>query len=223
MTEHLPNGVSLSSLSCADQQIFIWNGDKGTATIWFNDRHIQITATKKSNNEIEIEIPKEAYEGNNTSQIAFKIAVTLDNADSIDWTQAKVYKNTVSVTNENNKELGTGEQTQTITNNRKEDLVEKGSKSVDGTNIIEYSVAVNKDGKDLLQDGEGGPLTIKDELKYELNPNDSKAKITLVPDSVKIYKRNVDCMKGDLLASSSYSYTYTETGIRGDWGVGDDY
>ena len=84
VTEHLPNGVSLSSLSCADQQIFIWNGDKGTATIWFNDRHIQITATKKSNNEIEIEIPKEAYEGNNTSQIAFKIAVTLDNADSID-------------------------------------------------------------------------------------------------------------------------------------------
>lgn len=223
VTEHLPNGVSLSSLSCADQQIFIWNGDKGTATIWFNDRHIQITATKKSNNEIEIEIPKEAYEGNNTSQIAFKIAVTLDNADSIDWTQAKVYKNTVTVTNENNKELGTGEQTQTITNNRKEDLVEKGSKSVDGTNIIEYSVAVNKDGKDLLQDGEGGTLTIKDELKYEHNPNDSKAKITLVPDSVKIYKRNVDGMKGDLLASSSYSYTYTETGIRGDWGVGDDY
>lgn len=37
VTEHLPNGVSLSSLSCADQQIFIWNGDKGTATIWFND------------------------------------------------------------------------------------------------------------------------------------------------------------------------------------------
>ena len=223
VTEHLPNGVSLSSLSCADQQIFIWNGDTGTATIWFNDRHIQITATKKSNNEIEIEIPKEAYEGNHTSQIAFKIAVTLDNADSIDWTQAKVYKNTVTVTNEDNKELGTGEQTQTITNNRKEDLVEKGCKSVDGSNNIEYSVAVNKDGKDLLQDGDGGTLTIKDELKYEHNPNDSKAKITLVPDSVKIYKRNVDGMKGDLLASSSYSYTYTETGIRGDWGVGDDY
>lgn len=223
VTEHLPNGVSLSSLSCADQQIFIWNGDTGTATIWFNDRHIQITATKKSNNEIEIEIPKEAYEGNHTSQIAFKIAVTLDNADSIDWTQAKVYKNTVTVTNEDNKELGTGEQTQTITNNRKEDLVEKGCKSVDGSNNIEYSVAVNKDGKDLLQDGDGGTLTIKDELKYIHHPWDSKAKITLVPDSVKVYKRNADGTKGDLLDSSAYSYTYTETGVRNGSALGDDY
>lgn len=172
---------------------------------------------------LKLRFPKEAYEGNHTSQIAFKIAVTLDNADSIDWTQAKVYKNTVTVTNEDNKELGTGEQTQTITNNRKEDLVEKGCKSVDGSNNIEYSVAVNKDGKDLLQDGDGGTLTIKDELKYIHNPWDSKAKITLVPDSVKVYKRNADGTKGDLLDSSAYSYTYTETGVRNGSALGDDY
>lgn len=223
VTEHLPDGVSLSSLSYGGQNKFTWDGDEGTATIWFNGHNVNITA-KKSNNNIVIEIPQEVYQDENTSQIAFKIAVTLDDADSIDWTEAKVYKNTVTVTNEDNKEFGTGEQTQTITNNRKENLVEKGGKTIDDrANIIEYSVVVNKDGKDLLQDGEGGTLTIKDELKYEHNPNDSKAKITLVPDSVKIYKRNADGMKGDLLASSSYSYTYTETGIRGNWSVGDDY
>lgn len=222
VTEHLPNGVSLSSLSYGDQNVFTWNGDVGTATIWFNGRSVNITA-KKLNNDIMIEIPQEVYQDENTSQIAFKIAVTLDDADSIDWTEAKVYKNTVTVTNENNKELGTGEQTQTITNNRKEDLVEKGCKSVDGSNNIEYSVAVNKDGKDLLQDGDGGTLTIKDELKYIHNPWDSKAKITLVPDSVKVYKRNADGTKGNLLDSSAYSYTYTETGVRNGSALGDDY
>ncbi len=222
VTEHLPDGVSLSSLSYGDQNKFTWDGDVGTATIWFNGHSVEITA-KKSNNDIVIEIPQEVYQDENTSQIAFKIAVTLDDADSIDWTKAKVYKNTVTVTNEDNKELGTGEQTQTITNNRKEDLVEKGCKSVDGSNNIEYSVAVNKDGKDLLQDGDGGTLTIKDELKYIHNPWDSKAKITLVPDSVKVYKRNADGTKGDLLASSEYSYTYTETGVRNGSALGDDY
>ena len=223
VTEHLPEGVSLSSLSCEDQQTFTWNGNKGTVTIWFNNQSIQITATKNSNNEIEIEIPKEAYEGNNTSQISFKVAVTLDNADSVDWTQAKVYKNTVTVKNENNKELGKDEQTQTITNNRKEELVKKSSKSVEGANIIEYSVDINKDGKDLLQDGEGGTLTLKDELKYEHNPWDSKAKVTLVPDSVKVYKRNTNGTKGDLLDSAAYSYTYTETGVRNGSVLDGDY
>lgn len=217
ITEHLPDGVSLSSLSYGENG-FTWNGDEGTATI----DGVKITA-KKSNNDIVIEVPQEVYQDENISQIAFKIAVTLNDADSIDWTQAKVYKNTVTVTNENNKELGTGEQTQTITNNRKEDLVEKGSKTIDGANIIEYSVAVNKDGKDLLQDGEGGTLTIKDELKYTHDPWYGEAKITLVPDSVKVYKRNADGTEGDLLDSSAYSYTYTETGVRTGGNIGDDY
>lgn len=219
VTEHLPEGVSLSSLSYGDQNKFTWDGDVGTAT---NGHSVKIIA-KKSNNDIVIEVPQEVCQDENTSQIAFKIAVTLDDADSIDWTQAKVYKNTVTVTNEDNKKLGTGEQTQTITNNSKTEVVKKTSGVEDGMDVIEYSVVVNKDGRDLLQNGKEGTLTLKDELTYFHNAYWGHFKITLAPDSVKVYKYNADGTEGDLLNSSEYSYTYTETGVKTGKHNGDDY
>ena len=222
VTEHLPDGVSLSSLSYGDQNKFTWDGDVGTATIWFNGHSVKITA-KKSNNDIGIEIPQKVYQDENTSQIAFKIAVTLDDADSIDWTEAKKYKNTVTVTKEDNKELGTGEQTQTITNNSKTEVVKKDSHVEKGMDVIEYSVVVNKDGRDLLQNGKKGTLALKDELTYSHDAYWGHFKITLAPDSVKVYKYNADGTEGDLLNSSEYSYTYTETGVKTGNHNGDDY
>ena len=222
VTEHLPDGVSLKSLSYWDQA-FTWNGNSGTCSLWINNHSVDITATKDSNNNIIIEIPQEVYEDTNTNQIAFKVSVTLDNADNLDWSQAKQYKNTVTVTNENNKELGTDDQTQTITNNSKTELVKKDGGIVGNTNTIAYSVVVNKEGKDLLQDGEGGTLTLKDELKYTHNAYYGKAQISLVPDSVKVYKYNADGTKGDLLGKNEYSYTYTENGVRTGQNDGDDY
>lgn len=200
LTEHLPKGVTLDSLK-KDDTLFSWAGNTGSIS------GTCITA-QKNENDIVITIPKEAYQ-NDVNSFIFKIDVKMDEVS--DWTKAKVYKNTVIVTDEQNREWGAGEQTQTITNNDETKVVRKsGKKNGNDASLLEYSVVINPKGKDLLQDGEGGTLNLKDILEYHYNPWDSKAKITLVPGSVVVYLMDSDGTKGSKLSSEEYSYTYRE-------------
>lgn len=200
LTEHLPEGVTLDSLK-KDDTLFSWAGNTGSIS------GTCITA-QKNENDIVITIPKEAYQ-NDVNSFIFKIDVKMDEVS--DWTKAKVYKNTVIVTDEQNREWGAGEQTQTITNNDETKVVRKsGKKNGNDASLLEYSVVINPKGKDLLQDGEGGTLNLKDILEYHYNPWDSKAKITLVPGSVVVYLMDSDGTKGSKLSSEEYSYTYRE-------------
>lgn len=200
LTEHLPEGVTLESLK-KDDTLFSWAGNTGSIS------GTCITA-QKNENDIVITIPKEAYQ-NDVNSFIFKIDVKMDEVS--DWTKAKVYKNTVIVTDEQNREWGAGEQTQTITNNDETKVVRKsGKKNGNDASLLEYSVVINPKGKDLLQDGEGGTLNLKDILEYHYNPWDSKAKITLVPGSVVVYLMDSDGTKGSKLSSEEYSYTYRE-------------
>lgn len=204
LTEHLPEGVTFESLK-KDDTSFSWNGDTGSIA------GTCITA-RKNGNDIVITIPKEAYL-KDVNSFVFKIDVKMD--EVTDWTNAKVYKNTVTVTDEHKKEWGVGEQTQTITNSEETKLVTKSGKpNGNDKSLLEYSVGINPKGKDLLQDGDGGTLNLKDVLEYDYNPWDSKAKITLVPGSVTVYLRNSDDTKGSKLSSEEYSYTYREEAIN---------
>lgn len=204
LTEHLPEGVTLESLK-KDDTSFSWNENTGSIA------GTCITA-QKNGNDIVITIPKEAYP-KDVNSFVFKIDVKMD--EVTDWTNAKVYKNTVTVTDEQNKEWGVSEQTQTITNSEETKLVTKSGKTNENdTSLLEYSVVINPKGKDLLQDGEKGTLNLKDILEYKYNPWYGKVKITLVPGSVDIHSMNSDGTKGSKLSSEEYSYTYREEAIN---------
>lgn len=204
LTEHLPEGVTLESLK-KDDTLFSWDGNTGSIS------GTCITA-QKNGNDIVITILKEAYQ-NDVNSFIFKIDVKMNEVS--DWTKAKVYKNTVTVTDEQNKEWGAGEQTQTITNSEETKLVTKSGKTNENdTSLLEYSVVINPKGKDLLQDGEKGTLNLKDILEYTYNPWYGKVKITLVPRSVDIHSMNSDGTKGSKLSSEEYSYTYREEAIN---------
>lgn len=204
LIEHLPQGVTLESLK-KDDTSFSWNENTGSIA------GTCITA-QKNGNDIVITIPKEAYP-KDVNSFVFKIDVKMD--EVTDWTNAKVYKNTVTVTDEQNKEWGAGEQTQTITNSEETKLVTKSGKTNgNDTSLLEYSVVINPKGKDLLQDGEGGTLNLKDILEYDYNPWYGKAKVTLVPGSVVVYLLNSDGTKGSKLNSEKYTYTYKEEAVN---------
>ena len=209
LTENLPSGVTLQDLSCQNQK-FNWNGDEGTVTV--NDA--VITAKKNSDNTITITIPKKCYENEYTTKLIFQIVVKLDNADSKDWTQSN-YTNSVTVTDENKNVIGTDTQTQEITNKTQISFLEKNGYQVEASNNVSYEVKINTDGEDLLQNGEGGTLTLQDILTYHYNPWWGKFKFTLVPNSVQLYYLNSDGTKGEKVSSDLYSYTYAESAVNG--------
>ncbi len=209
LTENLPSGVTLQDLSCQNQK-FTWNGDEGTVIV----NNAVITAKKNSDNTITITIPKQCYENEYTTKLMFQIAVKLDNADSKDWTQSN-YTNSVTVTDENKNVIGTDSQTQEITNKTQISFLEKNGYQVDASNNVSYEVKINKDGEDLLQNGEGGTLTLQDILTYHYNPWWGKFKFTLVPNSVQLYYLNADGTKGEKVSSDLYSYTYAESAVNG--------
>lgn len=205
LKEQLPEGVSLKSLKYDWQDIKI-NEETGEGSYSNNGNEIHV---KKENNLITITIPKVYYE-NGSTEFIFRIEAKLNEIS--DWSNAKVYKNTVTVTDSNNKQYGTDDQTQTITNSAETSFVEKKGVADNNRNVVSYSVEINKKGEDLLKNGSGGTLTLEDVLTYKYNGWASGAKITLVPNSVKVYYRNTDGTKGEALSDSLWSYVYKEEG-----------
>lgn len=220
ITEYLPDGVTLESLTVASEQCA--NGvsfnleevDKGTdketwrwkAGLYDADEGNYTINAKKYGNDIVISIPKELIPASEY-KICVDVVVKI-NDEGVTWkpdtsgnSSSASFSNHVSVTDIDRNDLGTASQTQTIIKVRNHGIIGKKAATRKGNNIP-YEITINPEGKDLVE--ESGQLTLTDELVY--NTNNSKVKMSLVPGSFKV----IDARTNQELSSNQYSMTYEE-------------
>ena len=219
--EKLPADVTLQDplkINAGQWREFRFNGEnQASVTIDSDNNHWVVTAEKKEDGLIEIQIPQEVVAYVKKSQesshnILLQISVKLDD-DAIWMDKENGYecvrlKNQVTVTTKSGTEIGRGEQTQTINKKKENNIIKKtmtGDKDNTGCvhNIIPYSITINPEAKDLLE----GTDTLK--LNDTINLYDrNNISLSLIQDSVKVYHVNSDGSKGEPLAPMEYPYTY---------------
>lgn len=120
----------------------------------------------------------------------------------------KAFKNIVEVI-KNDTVIGTDNQTQEITKNIYNNGLAKEAHydPIGNCSEIPYTLKINPEAQDFLPDSD--ELILEDELTY-YNHQSYPTKITLKPNSLKIYKLNPDGSKGDPLNEDEYSYIYEE-------------
>lgn len=218
--EILPPGIKLVSdegLRLRISGIFngpiVFLGNSGKIT---SDSY-EVTVLKQSEQEILLTIPPNvtAAVGNNT--IYLEVEAKID--DDLSWDmvneviQKKTFENKVEIFDDSSKKIGNASQIQVITKNDNHNVLKKEIKSIINEtmlkdNILSYTITVNPDGKDLIPGAD--TLLLKDRLSYQHNPWYENGSITLIPNSVKVYYRNSDGSKGDLLDKKEYPYQYKE-------------
>lgn len=223
--EKLPDGVTLQDplkIKIRNQEGSLTFGESSEVNSTISDDHVNqpIRGTKKSDGSVEIYLSEGAVASatkgttqigneNRLNTIHLKVNVKLD--DTIAWDavegdakkECKVLNNEVIVKDKTGTKLDTDIQTQTITKDKENDVIQKSSAGIDD-NTIPYSIIINAESKDLLEKAE--TLTLKDTVSLY---NDKGIRLSLVPNSVKVYYRNPDGTRGSQLPASECPYTYT--------------
>lgn len=214
--EKLPEDLGLTSLQLTIPNMGIWNTDiepgSNQVSWWNGSSNDTCVIERKDQGEvIQITLPSDQTKVL-TGSMELLVRAEIQNPE--DWPTdskgnyvTKIFTNTASVKAQNSQELGTASQTQEISRNHFSNAVMKEGKST-GDNKISYSLTINPESENLVLDTDR--LILRDQLTYEYNPWYSKATVSLVPGSVKIYQRNSDGTKGAQLPVESCPYTYTE-------------
>lgn len=252
ITETLPQGVTLTDLSIKSggQDKGPWLGNtslniEGGTTVsrWSQSSKTAVESVItvcNSNNQSIITIPKDLIPDLNdsaypkiwgmTSAIWLDVTVKIndnfsgwsqDNGSSLKYA---FFANSVSVSDSNNRNLGTAEQTQKITFDDNYNIIKKyalDDQAKKDNGIVTYRIEVNPDAETLLENG--AQLVLTDELKYKsknYNPNSwlqdaADQKVTLVPDSVIVYEKSGTTETP--LNKGNYSYVYQEKTLDTDW------
>ena len=178
---------------------------------------VTITANPDGSHSMVLTIPKELYK-TLAADSKIKLIVTAkitDDPAKWDSTQ-KNFTNTVSVTDSDLKDWGSADQTQEVSYNKHHDDVQKSAEQVnsnEASNTVEYSIIVNSNGTDILDDP-NIKLTLVDEMRYNYDPWNDQVTVSLVPSSVKVYHydETTSDHRGDELSLSEYSYIYEMLG-----------
>ena len=255
ITETLPQGVTLTGLSIKsggkDDGPWLNNTSlniEGDTTVsrWSQSSNTNVKSVItvcNSNNQSIITIPKDlipdlndpAYPKNWGMTSAIWLDVTVKINDNFSgWSQDNgsllkyaFFANSVSVSDSNNRNLGTAEQTQKITFDDNYNIIKKyalDDQAKKDNGIVTYRIEVNPDAKTLLENG--AQLVLTDELKYKSknyntwSKDAADQKVTLVPDSVIVYEKSGTTETP--LNKGNYSYVYQEKTLDTD-GEGTNY
>jgi hypothetical protein len=186
-----------------------------------DDGDIESGIAKKG--DLLIKIPQELASKLSGSSMTIHIEAKI--RDSV-WENSGTKVETAAITNavtvkkENGSELGSSSQTQTVAKDEYYNVISKDAAASQGgyfdNNIITYQVDINPDGIDMIPgkgtDESGNDrdhLTVKDSLLWWSSAS-SPASVMLVPDSVKVYRRNEDGSKGTLI---DCPYTYSPDNV----------
>lgn len=223
--EKLPEGVILQDplkvkIYNMEGRLEFKGSESASASIWDSQNNQPINAKKKSGDTIEIDISEGALNyvkgqatqiGNEHKFNTIYLEVNVKLNDTVAWTpvgedgkkEQKVLKNEVIVKDEDGKDLGGDDQTQTIIKEKENDVIKKACTGIED-NIVPYSITINPNGEDLLEGAD--TLTLKDTVTM---PGHWNIKLSLVPESVEVYYRNPDGSEGQRLSAAECPYTYT--------------
>ena len=256
ITENLPGNVVLTDLKIAtgkglwaqSTSLSLENGHSTSVGHYQQSsgpwRYYNVTVERVDNsqNKIKITVPKELIPDINDPNYAgwdmpstIWLDVTVKINDNFSgWSQGNgsslkyaFFANSVSVSDSNNRNLGTAEQTQKITFDENYNIIKKyalDDQAKKDNGIVTYRIEVNPDAKTLLENG--ARLVLTDELKYKsknYNTGSQDAadqKVTLVPDSVIVYEKSGTTETP--LNKGNYSYVYQEKTLDTD-GEGTNY
>lgn len=250
ITETLPQGVTLTGLSIKsggqDKGPWLENTSlniEGGTTVsrWSQSSKTAVESVItvcNSNNQSIITIPKDLIPDLNdsaypkiwgmTSAIWLDVTVKI-NDNFAGWSQDNgsslkyaFFANSVSVSDSNNRNLGTAEQTQKIIFDDNYNIIKKyalDDQAKKDNGIVTYRIEVNPAAKTLLENG--AQLVLTDELKYKSknyntwSEDAADQKVTLVPDSVIVYEKSGTTETP--LNKGNYSYVYQEKTLDTDW------
>lgn len=239
ITENLPDNVTLTELKISTGQ-GMWVSStplkEGDNTVKYysqsekKDYFYTVYVERKLDKQIVVTVPKElipdindsAYNGWGMNSTIWLDVTAKINDDFMVWSKDSetsikyaVFKNSVTITDSKNRDIGMDDQTQKITFDDNYNVIQKYAlNDQHENNNVTYRIEVNPDAKTLLE--EGGQLILTDILRYtskaySANTWESDAadqRVTLLPGSVNVYEKLGD--QEIPLPKKDYSYTYKE-------------
>lgn len=200
--DNLPEGIELVSIAGRDYLNNLTNiiiQDDGT--INGTDGYYQASGTYKDN-KLTLDVAPSST-GNKLSNGDYTIVLTckVDKDKINNYESGKIYtfKNSATVSNDDGN-IGSADQSQKWTEDTSHEeskVIDKTGKWDNNSRRVKYSISLNPDGKDIVEDSE--ILTLKDVFKYYsivycLQENGGSTKeiynvtARLIPDSVKLYQ-----------------------------------
>ena len=230
--DNLPEGIKLVSVAGGDNLRGLTNiiiEDNGT--INGTSGSYQVTGTYENNKVtlgVTLSTGKQLSKGDYTFILTCK--VNKDIINNYESGKTYTFKNSATVSNDDGK-IGSADQSQEWTEDTSHEeskVIDKTGKWDNNSRRVKYSISLNPDGKDIVEDSE--ILTLKDVFKYysivygrpENAWNSVKYNVSarLIPDSVKLYKgiKKADgtLEKGEEI--KSWAWTVEETADESpDW------
>ena len=231
LIDTLPSGVTLESLRLTgwgnlDMELAVDNDGVISGTDSTNQYNISGTF---NNNVISLDVEPQTTGNTIQTGAEFTLTVTCKVNDAEKQTEMKSLTNTAQMKLDD-VEIGSSSQTQEWTYKKEEvvtNVVDKSGGWDNNNRIMNYTVILNKEGKELLDGSD--TLTLTDTLSYldkiwlDYSFNDSNAysiNASLIQSSVKLYEAVWDENQGKWGADkviSNWSWTYeVKTGV-GYW------
>ena len=202
VVDTLPQGVTLTGIKFGNTELTIGNGTQISCNpIWFGNNLLHIDGSieeKDTGDKIKLELFCKNYDDSKDVQIPYRsefdiyytCKINQGVLNDMNAEQATSFINTVTAW-EDETELPSDSHTQEVKydkNGTTTKVVDKAGKWENDSRLLDYSVVLNPDGKDLV-DGKD-TLTLTDTLQFSTYPNNTTKLIdtALLPGSVKLYK-----------------------------------
>ena len=220
LTDNLPEGVTLTGLTFANQQLTI--GENGAITgtlegLTISNGSVTTGDDGKQTLSLTVTVPEGGtapsyFKAQGEFYVVYtcKISDTLlEAAQNAEDHKVGTFTNSVTVTADSNG-LPPAEQTQEVTYTKPTsglEPVNKGGVWNNDSRLLEYSMLLNPDGMDLVPDSDS--LTLTDELMYYVGNPTQRFDAALLPGSVVLYRaaQNEDgtWSRGEQVANWSWS------------------
>lgn len=199
LTDNLPEGVTLTGLTFANQALTI--GEDGSITgtlegLTLSNGSVTTGDDGKQTLNLTVTVPEggttpDYLKANGEFYVVYTCKISdalLEEAQNAENHKVGTFTNSVTVTADSN-EFPPAEQTQEVTYTKPTsglDLVNKSGVWVNDSRLLEYSMLLNPDGMDLLPNSD--TLTLTDELSYYVGNASEKFDVSLLPGSVVLYR-----------------------------------
>ena len=231
LIDTLPSGVTLESLRLTgwgnlDMELAVDNDGVISGTDSTNQYNISGTF---NNNVISLDVVPQTTGNTIQTGAEFTLTVTCKVNNAENQTETKLLTNTVKMKLDDS-EIGSSSQTQEWTYKKEEvvtNVVDKSGGWDNNNRIMNYTVILNKEGKELLEGSDN--LTLVDTLSYTNQiwlsyPFDwtiaYSINASLIQSSVKLYEAVWDKDQGKWVAGeviSNWSWTYEAKTGANDW------
>ncbi|MDY5783353.1 MAG: collagen binding domain-containing protein [Gemmiger sp.] len=230
LTDNLPEGVTLTGLTFANQALTI--GEDGSITgtlegLTVSNGSVTAGDDGKQTLNLTVTVPEGGttpgyLKANGEFYVVYTCKISdelLEKAQNAEDHKVGTFTNSVTVTADS-KAFPPAEQTQDVTYTKPTSglkLVNKDGVWVNDSRLLEYSMLLNPDSMDLLPNSD--TLTLTDELSYYVGNASEKFDVSLLPGSVVLYRavQNEDgtWSRGEPVTDWSWSVaTRTEHGTQ---------